>query len=181
MVSGRWMCALAFATGLQATALHAAGTPARPPDAPQIRPEDGTVASLRRGDAYAHLVAAGLAISRGHGSEAVSELDLATALEPNAPGLLAQGASILAVLGRRAEAEKLMTEGPTLYPNHGGPTQHALAFAGLGDKDRTIEQLERMVSLGPVRLGRELTTPEFALVRGDPRVKVLRKKVGLPE
>ena len=39
---------------------------------------------------------------------------------------------------------------------------------------------ERMVNLGPVRLGRNLTYPEFALVRGDPRVKALRQKVGLP-
>jgi hypothetical protein len=44
-----------------------------------------------------------------------------------------------------------------------------------------VAQLERMVDLGPVRLGRNLTYPEFALVRGDPRVKALRKKVGLPE
>jgi len=38
-----------------------------------------------------------------------------------------------------------------------------------------------MANLGPVLLGRDLTYPEFALVRGDPRVKALRKKVGLPE
>jgi hypothetical protein len=38
-----------------------------------------------------------------------------------------------------------------------------------------------MVNLGPVRLGRDLTYPEFTLVRGDPRVKALRKKVGLPD
>ena len=45
-----------------------------------------------------------------------------------------------------------------------------------------LEALERMAALGPVRLGRDLTYPEFALVRGgDPRVKALRKKVGLPE
>jgi len=46
---------------------------------------------------------------------------------------------------------------------------------------QTIERLESMANLGPVLLGRDLTYPEFALVRGDPRVKALRKKVGLPE
>jgi hypothetical protein len=40
---------------------------------------------------------------------------------------------------------------------------------------------EVMVNLGLVRLGRDLTYPEFALVRSDPRVKARRKKVGLPE
>ena len=58
-----------------------------------------------------------------------------------------------------------------------------LAFAGLGDKDRTIEQLERWATIrrvGPVRFGFTLNRPEFAFVRDDPRVKALRKNVGLP-
>jgi TolB-like protein/Tfp pilus assembly protein PilF len=83
--------------------------------------------------------------------------------------------------GRRAEAEKLMAEAPMLYEHRGGPFQYALAFAGLGDKEQTLAQLERMANLGPVLLGRDLTYPEFALVRNDARVKALRKKVGLPE
>jgi TolB-like protein/Tfp pilus assembly protein PilF len=76
--------------------------------------------------------------------------------------------------GRRAEAEKLAA---TLV----SPFQQALIFAGLGDKDRTIEALDRMTNLGALRLGRTLHYPELALVRGDPRLKALRKKVGLPE
>jgi TolB-like protein/Flp pilus assembly protein TadD len=83
--------------------------------------------------------------------------------------------------GRRADADKLTADAPTLYPHNRGGFQYALAFAGLGDREQTLAQLERMVNLGPVRLGRDLTYPEFALVRGDPRVKALRKKVGLPE
>ncbi len=79
--------------------------------------------------------------------------------------------------GRRGEAEKLMAEAPTLYPDHSGAFQFALAFAGLGDKDRAMEKLDRMAVLGPVRLGVDLTYPEFALLRGNPRVKALRKKV----
>jgi hypothetical protein len=35
--------------------------------------------------------------------------------------------------------------------------------------------------LGRARLGRDLNCPEFALVRGDPRLKPLRQRVGLPE
>jgi hypothetical protein len=83
--------------------------------------------------------------------------------------------------GRRADAEKLMADGPMLYQHRGGPFQYALAFAGPGEKDQTIAQLELMANLGPVLLGRDVTYPEFALVHGDPRVKALRKKVGLPE
>ena len=74
-----------------------------------------------------------------------------------------------------------MAEGPLRYPHRSGAYQFALAFAGFRDKDHTIEQLERMASVGPVRIGNLLNSPEFAFVQGDPRVKALRKHVGLPE
>jgi TolB-like protein len=82
---------------------------------------------------------------------------------------------------RRAEAERLMADAPLQYPNRRGPFQRALAFSGLGDRDRTVDALEEMADFGPVRIGLTLTAPEFAFVRADPRVKALRKKVGLPE
>jgi len=77
--------------------------------------------------------------------------------------------------GRRGEAEQLIATSA----QH--PFQQALIFAGLGDKDRTFEALDRMAVQGPVRIGRTLTYPEFSLIRGDPRVKALRQKVGLPQ
>jgi TolB-like protein/Flp pilus assembly protein TadD len=77
--------------------------------------------------------------------------------------------------GRREEAERFAA---TAAPN---AFTQALTFAGLGDKDRTLEALNRLASLGAVRVGRALNSPEFALLHGDPRVKALRKRVGLPE
>ncbi len=56
-----------------------------------------------------------------------------------------------------------------------------MAFAGFGDRDHTIERLERLARVGPVRLGFTLNSPEFAFVRTDPRLKTLREKMGLPE
>src|SRR5262245_38680199 len=76
--------------------------------------------------------------------------------------------------GRRDEAEKFAAPDQR-------PFTQALTFAGLGDKERTLDALERMAVLGPVRLGRDLTYPEFDLVRGDPRLKAIRKRLGLPE
>lgn len=83
--------------------------------------------------------------------------------------------------GRREDAETLAAAAPARYPNRRGPFQYALAFAGLGDRDRTIEQLQQMADVGPVRMGFTLNSPEFAFLEGDPRVKALRKQVGLPE
>jgi TolB-like protein len=77
--------------------------------------------------------------------------------------------------GRREEAEKLAA---AVTPN---AFSQALIYAGLGDKDRTLEALDRVSGLGAVRIGRALNSPEFVLLRGDPRVKALRKRVGLPE
>jgi TolB-like protein/Tfp pilus assembly protein PilF len=76
--------------------------------------------------------------------------------------------------GRREEAEKMAAI--SQYAN-----EQALIFAGLGAKDRAFEALERMGSRGPQRVGRFLTYPEFAFLRGDPRLAALRKKAGLPD
>jgi TolB-like protein/Tfp pilus assembly protein PilF len=75
--------------------------------------------------------------------------------------------------GHREEAQKLILDVPLI--------QQSVIFAGLGDKERALEALDRMAVVGPVRMGSILSLPELALLRGDPRLKALRKKVGLPE
>jgi len=77
--------------------------------------------------------------------------------------------------GRRDEAEKLAAE---VAPN---PFNEALVYAGLSDKGRTLEAIERMAVLGPLRVGRALAFPEFGFIRDDPRMRPLRKRIGLPE
>jgi eukaryotic-like serine/threonine-protein kinase len=76
--------------------------------------------------------------------------------------------------GPREEAERMAAGSD--YPN-----EQALIFAGLGDKDRTLEALGRMTALGPQRVGMYLNYPELALLRDDSRTKALRRKIGLPE
>jgi tetratricopeptide (TPR) repeat protein len=81
---------------------------------------------------------------------------------------------VYARAGRRQEAEKLIAG---VAPN---AFSQALIYAGLSDKDRTLEALERVAGLGAVQIGRALNSPEFAFIRDDPRVNALRKSVGLP-
>jgi len=78
--------------------------------------------------------------------------------------------------GRRTDAEKLAAAMPPI-----NPLNVAVIFAGLGDKDRCFEALDRATAAGPYRIAWVLAFPEFAVLRGDPRVKVLRKTIGLPE
>jgi hypothetical protein len=77
--------------------------------------------------------------------------------------------------GHREEAEKLAAA------HSDWANTQVLIFAGLGDKDRAFAALDRMAVVGAQRIGMYLNYPELALLRGDPRVKALRKKVGLPE
>jgi serine/threonine-protein kinase len=76
--------------------------------------------------------------------------------------------------GRREDVEKLAAV------SHGA-LQQVLIHAGLGDRERTLQALDSMAELGPVRVGLTLALPELGFLRGDPRVKALRGKVGLPE
>lgn len=91
--------------------------------------------------------------------------------------LLKIGAESLGVAyartGRSQDAKRVAAMAPR-------PASKALIFAALRDKDRTFEFLDQMVPMGPTRVGRELIYPEFAFLRGDPRLNVLRKRLGLP-
>jgi len=111
-------------------------------------------------------------IMLGHGRVQEAILFFTTHPDPADPGAFLGHA--LGRAGRRDEAEKLAARTTNMW------TQ-ALIFAGLGDKERTLEALDRMTVLGPVRLGRDLYYPELDLIRGDRRVKAIRQKVGLPE
>jgi tetratricopeptide (TPR) repeat protein len=80
-----------------------------------------------------------------------------------------------AKVGRRQDAERIEAMRPQL-------ASKVLILAALGEKERTFEALDRMVPMGPARIGRDiLISPHFAFLRGDPRLTALRKKVGLPE
>jgi TolB-like protein len=79
-----------------------------------------------------------------------------------------------ALAGRRDDAERIIASAPLFI-------EQAKIFVALGDKDRAFEALDRAIPMGPVRIGRDLTLPELAPLRGDPRLKGLRQKLGLPE
>jgi TolB-like protein len=80
-------------------------------------------------------------------------------------------------VGRREEAEKIASK---VTGGEGG----AEIFACLGEKDRVFEALDRAATLWPIRIGWFLLRVDRenrGLLRGDPRLQALRKKVGLPK
>jgi tetratricopeptide (TPR) repeat protein len=75
--------------------------------------------------------------------------------------------------GRRAEVERWSEV-------HEEPYRLALIHAALGNKDRTFEELEKAADIVPHRVVLLLAYPEMRLLRGDPRLGPLRKKLQLP-
>jgi TolB-like protein/Flp pilus assembly protein TadD len=110
---------------------------------------------------------------QGRIAEAVQLLagDPSLPREPQTRGFLGYA---YARSGRHEEAE--MMAAASDYAN-----EQALIYAGLGDKARVFEALERMSAVGAQRIGRYLNYPELALLRGDSRLKAFREKVGLPD
>ena len=78
------------------------------------------------------------------------------------------------VAGKRAEAESLR-ESQRQHSNNG----LALTCAGLGDKDCVFEALNQMADTKDPRIHYYIAYPELSLIRGDPRLLALRKKIGL--
>ena len=64
-----------------------------------------------------------------------------------------------------------------------GPARQFYIYAGLGDKDRAFEALDRAVTINPRswRVATWMIRPEMKILRGDPRFQAIRKRLGLPE
>jgi tetratricopeptide (TPR) repeat protein len=77
--------------------------------------------------------------------------------------------------GRRADAELIAAQ------HKDWPWTQALVSAGLGDKEGTLAGLQGMADIKDPRFGMYPQYPELALVRGDPRLTMMRKALGLPE
>src|SRR5262249_56530262 len=101
---------------------------------------------------------------QGRTGEAIQILTVVDQL-PESRGFLGYA---YARTGRREEAERLAGDL--------NPFGRIATLAGLGDKDRTFEALDQAARTGPIRMGWILAWPELALLRGDPRLKALRKK-----
>jgi tetratricopeptide (TPR) repeat protein len=113
-------------------------------------------------------------LRQGRNDEAVRILEEVWKGHLMEPGAQALGIAY-ARAGRPKDAERIAV----MLPRFASRTH---VFAALEDKDRTFKMLDQIAPMGPARVGRDfLISPNFAFLRGDPRLTALRKKVGLPE
>jgi tetratricopeptide (TPR) repeat protein len=112
-------------------------------------------------------------------ADAVAEIEKARELE-NAPYILGPLGHAYAVAGRRAEAQKILDELQYRAKRENVPALSvAQVYAGLGEKDKTFEWLEK----GIERKDEEMTwlgvDPRFDGFRSDPRFTDLLRRMNL--
>ena len=80
---------------------------------------------------------------------------------------------LYAITGRHAEARALADSLP--------PARSFWIYAGLGDKDRAFEALDRAVTIQPWRVATWMIRPEMKILRDDPRFEAIQGRLGLPQ
>ncbi len=83
------------------------GALADQPPAPPVISKPDDPATVRRAEAYYHVLRAGLALGQGRSAEVGREVQHALELDPTSAGLHAEAAGLLALAGRRTEAERV--------------------------------------------------------------------------
>jgi adenylate cyclase len=147
----------------------------------------GVCNKLSPDDALKNFCIPGLMARQGKAGEAIQ---MYGALPDNPAQIRSALGCAYARAGRRAEAERVAATFP--FPGGANPYVFgsdlawlsAALFACLGDKDRAFEALDHVAQIGPIRMGWFLLRVDRehpGLLSGDPRLKALRKKVGLPE
>jgi TolB-like protein/Tfp pilus assembly protein PilF len=121
---------------------------------------------------------------KGMMPEAIAEFKLAFALDNQQSENWAGLAHAYAASGRKDEAQKMLNDlmRKSSENNYVSPYSVAVIYAGLGNKEKTFEWLERAYSERSYYLPVYLTTDaRLDGFHSDPRFKDLVRRIGLPE
>ena len=115
---------------------------------------------------------------KGELSSAIAELQKARQLEDSPDGLSELG-YVYALSGRRQEAQKVLSDLRLMSERrYTSPRAYALIYAGLGNRDKAFEWLERGYREGAV-ITELIVDPRWDNLRTDARFGDLMKRVGL--
>ena len=129
-----------------------------------------------------HFVIAWSYLKTGRNDEAIAEFQKSIELVGRNSNSFGELAVAYAVSGRTKEAQAIIKELEERYRNKQAEGQDlAIVYAGLGDKDKAFEWLEKDLSARTVTLPEIRWSAGWESLRDDPRYKDLVKRMGLPE
>ena len=118
----------------------------------------------------------------GNSSRAIEEMETGLRFGPDDPLGLGFTGYVYAVTGRRADALKILQRLDELQKRRFISTiSRVYVYAGLGDKEKAFEWLERAYQERSDSLAWFRFDPESKSLRSDPRFAVLMRKIGFTE
>ena len=137
---------------------------------------------LNPNDAWVRICLGRAYLSKGMEQRAIEEMETAQHSDPDNPlviGLLGYG---YAVTGRRADALKsLQTLDEIEKKHYVSRISRVYVYAGLGDKDKAFEWLEKAYQERSDLLAWFRKDPESKSLQSDPRFAALMRKIGFTE
>ncbi len=119
---------------------------------------------------------------KGRNAEAITAVEKAAELSKRAGITLGSMGYVYAAAGKRLEAIAVIKELEDKYARKEAiGWDIAAVYAGLGDKNKAFEWLEKDFQSRNARLCRIAWTTPFESLRDDPRFKDLLKRMNLPE
>ena len=139
-------------------------------------------AELDPNNAWVRLYLGRAYLSKGMGQRGIEEMETAQRLEPDHPMVLAFLGYGYAVTGRRADALKsLQTLDEIEKKHYVSRISRVYVYAGLGDKDKAFEWLEKAYQERSDLLAWFRKDPESKSLQSDPRFAALMRKIGFTE
>lgn len=125
---------------------------------------------------------AGSYLFAGHEEEAARTVRKAVGAAPDLQLFLGYGAAVLARAGHDDEARQLTCRLEQMRREaYVDPFNLAVSYAGLGDEDRALEELEALVEQGSAHSWIVAPEPFFDPLRPDPRFEAVLERLDLPE
>lgn len=131
---------------------------------------------------YAHYYLGQAYEQKGRYDEGIAELKKAIAMSKASTEATAALGHAYAISGRNDEAQKILEEIQESSKNHYASLGYqALIYAGLGDKEKAFEWLQKAADERAGWLIYLNTDPRYDILRSDPRFQQLQQRVGLAQ
>ncbi|MBA4123793.1 MAG: protein kinase [Acidobacteria bacterium] len=136
-------------------------------------------AQLAAENPFAHLELANAYVQKGQYAEAILSYQTSIKLEETTSALIYLG-RVYALSGKRNEAIAILDKLKTTE-KYVSPTELAILYAALGDKEKAFASLEKAYTERDFQLTSLKVEPGYDPLRDDPRFQDLMRRVGFPQ